>query len=303
MAQFPPQVVNIPEDQHGAVAPGLQVICIPNPGTGAHSPTCPVLKLNGYSYWAYSYNDNRMDMAIIAYDPAGRVAYAWDKAGARYLFQINVNAGNQTVAFVGQGGNTINMSWQELEVPTQPGGLSVATISENALGCLFMDRCTGGIPTVTFANLTLPVGVSGTARIETRTIAGATASAGAGKTAYQYRVDMTQATSDGEVPCVTSVAVDIGPISQLKYNGSDANDAFEIAQGGAGTIGILSAIKNGNTATFIFEQPVCAGPPGGHGLSSLYFGIASNFPPKVVSMMVGWPGFLPFSVGARAPGH
>lgn len=304
LAQYPPVADTALSSSHGFIDPGLRVLCIRTPDTTEPSPTCPTLKLNGFTYWAYSYNDNRVNLAIVAYDPSGAIAKKWAMKGARYIMKINVNEAKGTVDFVGQAEKTITMSWRELMTATQPGALSVANIKASAVDCLLDTGCGAITSHPNVSNIVFPSGVSGTGSLQTRTVAGRTGAPLAGKTVYQYRVDMSHATSDGESSCVTDVSIDLGPVLQKQYDGSGAiNDAFVVSQGGIGTVGILSAIKTGNVATFTFERPVCAGPSGSPGLSSMFFGVAADKAPKSVTAIVGWPGLLGIKVGARAPAY
>lgn len=303
LAQYPPQIDTVPRDNHGSSPAGTNSVCTLGPNTGAPSPTCPVLKINGYSFWAFNYNDNRIAMAILAYDPAGNLVKTWEKGGARYLWQINVNGDSRTVDFMGQSNAKVTMTWEELAAETQPGALAVVKVSAGALNCLFTNPCAAVTSTDTAANISLPPNASGVGQLLTRTFVGAAGSAAAGQTAYGYRVDMTQAVSLGDASCVTDVTVDFGPDLQLNYDGSGPSDGFTIAQGDSGTIGILYAVRFGNSANFVFEQPVCAGATAGSGQSSLYFGMTAAAAPKAVTMTLGWPGLTGIAVAARGPAY
>ncbi len=304
LAQYPPLVDTLPSSSHGLVPSGFREICIPNPNTGAPSPTCPVLKMNGYTYWAYSDNDNMGTMAIVAYDAAGAVAGQWTKNGARYLWQIILDTNGQTVAFVGQGSAAIVVPWSEIELtPPPPQALVAVDVSAQAINCVFAASCQVTV-TDTSADIPVPPGVSGTARLQTRTFPGTAGSQGAGKTAYAYSVDLSQAVSTGEEPCVTDLTVDFGPVSKLQYDGSGtSDDIFVITQGSVGKIGLYEAVQTGNAITFTFNQPVCAGTRAGAGAVSNFIGVASGSAPKSVAVAVGWPGLLPLKVEARAPAY
>lgn len=303
-AQYPPVVEQVRPTDHGALPPDTKVTCIPSPNTGAPSPTCPILKISGYSYWAYSYSDNRVAMAIAAYDANGRLVRQWERPGARYIWKIDLDNDKQTVSFVGQVSNKIVMTWQELAIGVEPGALAVENVGTQAINCLFSAGCAAVAPTDSVANISAAPDITGTARLQTRTFVGAPGTAAAGKTAYQYRVDLSQAVSSAEVPCVTDVTIDIGPTVQLNYDGTGTpGDAYVVAQGGLGTIGIFSAVKTGNKVTFTFNQPVCAGASGGTGQSSQFFGVTSASAPKAVTAKAGWPGTVGLDVGARAPAY
>lgn len=303
MAQYPPVVHDFPEPFARPLPGGLKEICTISPLSGASARECPVLRFDGYTFWAYSYIDNRVAMAIVARDSANQVVKVWEKPGARYIWKIMVDETAQTVTFIGQSNATIVMTWQELEAATQPGSLSIAQISVNTLDCLFLNPCTSPSPADSIAAIAMPPGVTGSGTLTTRTLGGSGATPGAGKVAYQYRLDMTQAVSNEEAPCVTDLTIDLGPVTQMKYDGSNEDDAFVLTQGGPGSVGLLNAMKTGNKVTFTFNQPICAGATAGSGHASQFFGVTSALTPKVVSATVGWPGLLGISVDARAPNH
>ena len=179
--------------------------------------TLSVLKYNGYTYWVWSDSNNDTVMAIVAYDPAGTPVKQWNKTGARYIWQINLNPTNLTVAFVGQANNTITVTWDELFIPAPgPSALTFVNTAMQAVNWVFGTNCSVTV-TDSFGAISLPPGVSGSAQLETRTFPGTAGSKGAGKTAYAYRVDLTQAVSGGEVLHI-DVAVDFGPDSKLAYD-------------------------------------------------------------------------------------
>ncbi|RKG65441.1 hypothetical protein D7W79_37885 [Corallococcus exercitus] len=116
-AQTTPTVTQVPPSPAPALPSGTKVTCIQGPGTGAAATTCPVLKLDGYTYWALSYGDNRVSMDIAAYDASGKLVAQWEKPGARYVYGITVNPTNKTVTFAGQSDAKITMTWDELAPP------------------------------------------------------------------------------------------------------------------------------------------------------------------------------------------
>ncbi len=97
-----------------AVPAGLTTVCMRGPDTLESSPTCPVIRWLGRTYWAYSHADNRLAMTLVAYDQAGNVVKQLEKQGARYVWQITVNNSARTVTIAGQASNSISMTWEEL---------------------------------------------------------------------------------------------------------------------------------------------------------------------------------------------
>ncbi|WP_233277935.1 hypothetical protein [Myxococcus stipitatus] len=96
---------------------GLKKSCMQGP-EGLHtSDLCPIATANGMSFWALSHVDNRLGMAIAAYDSSGNVVGLIEKAGARYVWDIEVYASNRTLVIKGQAGNVVTLKWAELLIP------------------------------------------------------------------------------------------------------------------------------------------------------------------------------------------
>lgn len=302
-AQQVPTVQIVQTSTHPTPPPGWKVACMPNAVNGGASPTCPVLQYNGYTYWAWSDNQNAVAMAIVAYDANGVAVKQWNRNGARYIWNLTVDDVAQTASFIGQSNAQIVLSWSDLFIPQVPGDLTFVNVGAPAINCVFNTTCTVTVND-SLGNIPFPLGVTGSGTLQTRTYSGAAGAPGAGKTAYEYRVDMTGAVSDAEVPCVTDLAIDFGSDAQLSFDGTgQLYDAFVITQGGIGSVGLFSISRTGNVVDFVFNQPVCAGPSPGTGLSSYFFGMASAFAPKSVTANAGWPGLLGQPVSARAPNH
>jgi hypothetical protein len=191
-----------------------------------------------------------------------------------------------------------------MAVPAQAGPLSFVEVAAPDINCVFNTTCKVTV-TDSVGTIVVPPGLwSGTARLQSRTYPGAAGAPGAGKTAYEYRVDLTQAVSDGEVPCVTDIAIDFGAVTKLQYNKvGPLDDVFVVTKGGLGTIGLYAVEQTGNVITFTFNQPVCAGPTPRTGRTSYFFGLASEYAPHAITAHVGVPGLLPVDTPARGPAH
>ena len=111
-----PIIATVNSDSHPPIPARSKGTFTPSPDTGARNPTCNVIKFNGLTYWAYSYDDNRIGMNIVAYDAANKVVKQWEKTGARYLWKITTDTANQTVTFHGQASQIITMKWSDLAV-------------------------------------------------------------------------------------------------------------------------------------------------------------------------------------------
>ncbi len=81
------------------------------------SPLCETMVWDDLTYWALSFTDNRLSMAILAVDADGEILKRWDRNGARYLWKIVLDEDEETATFVGQGELSFTMDWKELVVP------------------------------------------------------------------------------------------------------------------------------------------------------------------------------------------
>jgi len=191
-----------------------------------------------------------------------------------------------------------------LPAVAQAASLSFVNVGAPDINCVFDSSCKVTV-TDSVGTIVLPSPVwTGTARLQSRTFTGVAGAPGAGKTAYEYRLDLTQAVSDGEVPCVTDIAIDFGPVTKLQYNkAGPLDDVFVVSSGGLGSVGLFAVEQTGGVITFTFNQPVCAGTKPGSGMTSYFFGLASDRPPRAISANVSLPGLEAFAVPARAPGY
>jgi hypothetical protein len=181
--------------------------------------------------------------------------------------------------------------------------LSVVTVSAPDINCVFDTDCTVTV-TDSVATIAIPNLIAGAARLQSRTYVGKPGAQAAGKTGYEYRLDLTTAVTSNEFSCVTDLEIDFGEITKLHYDRlRPRDDVFVVAQGGVGTIGILFAEQAGPVITFTFSQPVCAGNTPGTGQSTFFFGLASEYAPKGIVAHVGVPALPPADVRARAPDH
>ena len=153
-----------------------------------------------------------------------------------------------------------------------------AQVSGPNIDCLFSPQCT---PTPHDESTEIPPpAIAGKALLHSRTLVAAPGSNAAGRTAYQYRVDLTNATALADVSCVTNLSVDFGPVAKLPYAAnlgpSALRDVYEITQGvPADQIGFASAVQTGTVVTFTFVQPICAADSVSPGKASFAFGLAS----------------------------
>ena len=105
---------------------GMTKVCLQGPDTLDSSDTCPIVNANGLNFWALSYIDNRVGMAIVAYDSSGNVVDLIEKTGARYIWDISLDATKETLSFHGQSNNMINLKWNDLTVLQMASGATTA---------------------------------------------------------------------------------------------------------------------------------------------------------------------------------
>ena len=184
----------------------------------------------------------------------------------------------------------------------QAASLNVVKVTAPDVNCVFDPSCKLTV-TDSVSDIVAP-GIMGKAILQSRTFSGAAGAPGAGLTGYEYRVDMTQATTSNDAACVSDLTVDFGPLMKLQYDkvGPD-DDVYVVTKGGLGSIGLFSADMTDTKITFVFDQPVCAGVEGKKGDTSYFFGLAAKGAPTGITASVGVPGWMPVDVKARAPTH
>lgn len=179
-------------------------------------------------------------------------------------------------------------------VAAQAANLTVVNVSAPAVNCVFNASCivvvTDSVGTLEYT----PLG-SG-AFLQSRTYPGQPGTPGAGTTAYEYRVDLTQAT--GYTECLAGVVVDFGPVVQLTYPPNQPAQVYVITEGGIGSVGIQSAEQDGDVIIFTFNGYLCAGQ------SSYFFGMAAAKGPQAATATLFGFGDPPFvQTTATMPQH
>jgi hypothetical protein len=145
-------------------------------------------------------------------------------------------------------------------------------------------------------------GVTGAARLQSRTFKGAAGAPAADNTIYMHRVDLTQAVGKGDTPCVGALVLDFGATPKFDYdNNGSPDDIFVITSGGLGTIPLAWADRIGNVITFVFGKPVCPGASAGVGDTSFFFGLGSAQTHRTINAQVMLTSGRLVAVPARAP--
>ncbi|MBL4705220.1 MAG: LamG domain-containing protein [Flavobacteriales bacterium] len=94
----------------------MKYTCLIVPSKLDSSNECPVIQWLGYTFWPFSYINNRTSLGIVAYDASGKVAAQWELPGVRYIYSITVNSANKTITFTGQSNQTGTLTWDKLDI-------------------------------------------------------------------------------------------------------------------------------------------------------------------------------------------
>lgn len=107
-------IAYVPTNSNPPIPSGLKVTCLTGPDNLKPSKTCPVVKYQGITTWAYSFIDNRVSLALVSYDAHNNVVRNVTRDGARYVWVMTSSLPNMTVNMVGQANQTITVPWDEL---------------------------------------------------------------------------------------------------------------------------------------------------------------------------------------------
>ncbi|MDB5054147.1 MAG: hypothetical protein JWM44_2197 [Bacilli bacterium] len=112
-----------------SIPSGLKVTC----GT-----SCPILDWGVYSFWIFSYIDNRTSYEIVAYDSSGNIVRQWEQTGDRYMSDITVDSSAKTITFLGQAGN-LAVGWTSFNNANSQTSFSTTTLSvgEHAITAVY----------------------------------------------------------------------------------------------------------------------------------------------------------------------
>jgi len=157
--------------------------------------------------------------------------------------------------------------------PAHAAVLTMVNVSAPAVNCVFNASCTVVVTDSVGTLRYTPLG-SG-AFLQSRTYPGEPGTPGASTMAYEYRVNLTQATDYTE--CLAGLVVNFGPVVQLTYPQNQPAQVYVITQGGLGSVGIQSAEQDGDVITFTFSGYLCAGQ------TSYFFGMAAATAPQAVT--------------------
>jgi len=98
----------------GPIPDGLKVASLADPNQLQPAASVPVLGIGSFTLWPMSYYDNRVSFGMVMYDAEWQPIAQVEKPGARYIYQVTLNAAAQTVTFIGQANQSVTMSLDEI---------------------------------------------------------------------------------------------------------------------------------------------------------------------------------------------
>ncbi len=111
------RVAFVPPNSHPPIPAGLKVSCLKSPNSGAPSLSCPVVKYQGITTWAYSFLDNSVALALVSYDAQNNVVRNVTKNGVRYVWNMISSVHTKTVLVEGQTNANVTVNWTDLGTP------------------------------------------------------------------------------------------------------------------------------------------------------------------------------------------
>jgi hypothetical protein len=192
--------------------------------------------------------------------------------------------------------------WAALPLAAEAEPLTVVEVGAPAINCVFNADCRVTVSD-SIGALALPyIATPGTAWLQSRTFAAQPGTPGAGTTAYEYRLSLTQASGSAE--CMGGLVLNFGPVTKLPYKNGALADVYVVTAGGLGTIGLKSAETFGNVIVFEFSKPLCLAGPPNDANTTFFFGLAAAAAPMAAKAHVFATGETPsYEVDARVPAH
>jgi hypothetical protein len=126
---------------------------------------------------------------------------------------------------------------------------------------------------------------------------------GTGLFPYLYRIDLRELVGPGNPACITSFALDFGPVVPLDYDDDGDTEHGFIAAGDVGNVAPSAVDLTANRLTFTFSPPLCSDTASAqdNGMSSIFFGLASPFNDQEVTAELDNNWDSPLALPARAP--
>ena len=185
-------------------------------------------------------------------------------------------------------------------LPLLAQAIAFRIVNVNAPSVNYVFNHTGS---VTVTDKTSPV--LGSGFVQSRIYRSEPTSPARGKYVYEYRVDLTNVVGITAPQWVSGMSVDFGGMSTLDYNrdGHASEEVFVITSGGLGVVGLNAVVLAGaNPLHFNFSRHIFSGASRGRGESSYFFGLVSQYPPRVINARVETSSGAQ-TVSVYAPSH
>jgi hypothetical protein len=184
--------------------------------------------------------------------------------------------------------------------PAAAASLTIGDVSASQVSCTVANHC-DSVGTTTSVNLQYYM-QGKDAQVMTRTLQGLPGGPLAGKTVYQYQIDLTAVAVNGGSECLVGMVFGFSAIDAVNYGSGRPTDLYVITSGitsgSPGTIAPSGAnLIEPGLVEVDFNPPVCAGQ------ASEPFGLASSQGfPAVSDIRLLQPGPIPIvDVSARIP--
>jgi len=185
-------------------------------------------------------------------------------------------------------------------LPLLAQAIAFRIVNVNAPSVNYVFNHTGS---VTVTDKTSPV--LGSGFVQSRIYRSEATSPAHGKYVYEYRVDLTNVAGITAPQWVSGMSVDFGGMSTLDYNrdGHAAEEVFVVTSGGLGVVGLNAVtLVAANPLHFNFSRRIFSGASPGRGESSYFFGLVSQYPPRVIHARVETSSGVQ-TVSVYAPSH
>ena len=184
-------------------------------------------------------------------------------------------------------------------LPLLAQAIAFRIVNVNAPSVNYVFNHTG---TVTVTDKTSPV--LGSGFVQSRIYRSEATSPARGRYVYEYRIDLTNVVGVLAPQWVSALNVDFGLPTALDFNRDRrvAEDVFVITSGGLGSVGPSSATMSPSGTFFHFSSRIFSGASRGRGQSSYFFGLVSQYPPRVINARVETSSGVQ-TVSVYAPSH
>lgn len=111
-SEFTPQVEMVNPESVRNIPLGMKLTAIKD--DTSRLGEAPTMVIGDFTYYAFSFDDNRMSTALCAYDQQGHLVKQFALAGPRYAYKIDVNNDKQQATIWGQADHQTVISYEDL---------------------------------------------------------------------------------------------------------------------------------------------------------------------------------------------